>query len=534
MNQSQKLQQFINNHLQQIIPLQREAALAGWQLQTEGTIEARDRSAELRAKTAAIYANEEHYQFLASLNPKELEDEVLKREHSLLLRSFRTGRMTPEAIQNIAVFSADIAFTFNEHRAILQGKEVTDNELNAVLQSSSSAELRKEAWEAGKTIGENVVERVLQLAVLRNEEAKRLGFRDYYALSLYNQEIEEERLFEILDHLEKSMDPLWRKYRDELDKKLAERFHTTPEQIRPWHHDNSFFQTVSKGESEVETLLTPIDPAKTTQQYFENIGLPVEDLMQKADLYERPGKCQHAFCLNVDREGDIRVLCNITPSERWCTTTMHEFGHAAYDKYIPKQVPFLLRRPAHTMTTESVALLMGRFTHNPHWLQRYTGASEESIVRLAKPARKAALENLLVFTHWCLVMAHFERALYANPHQDLNTLWWDLVERFQRVARPENRDKPDWASKIHVASHPVYYHNYLLGEMMATQILHYAENTVLAHLPESDRLLSPEFGKYLQNRLFAPGAVRPWEEWLEYAAGAKLQPDVFVQQVERL
>ena len=36
-----------------------------------------------------------------------------------------------------------------------------------------------------------------------------------------------------------------------------------------------------------------------------------------------------------------------------------------------------------------------------------------------------------MFARWALVMLHFEKALYANPEQDLNKLWWDIVERYQ-------------------------------------------------------------------------------------------------------
>ena len=79
--------------------------------------------------------------------------------------------------------------------------------------------------------------------------------------------------------------------------------------------------------------------------------------------------------------------------------------------------------------------------------------------------------SLLVFARWVLVVTHFERELYADPDADLDTLWWDLVERFQLVRRPEGRHAPDWAAKIHLAVVPVYYQNYLYGEMFASQLV---------------------------------------------------------------
>ncbi|MCK7529636.1 MAG: hypothetical protein MZV63_00520 [Marinilabiliales bacterium] len=39
------------------------------------------------------------------------------------------------------------------------------------------------------------------------------------------------------------------------------------------------------------------------------------------------------------------------------------------------------------------------------------------------------------------------------------------------LAKPEGRNMPDWATKIHVALYPCYYHNYLLGELLASQFV---------------------------------------------------------------
>ena len=76
-------------------------------------------------------------------------------------------------------------------------------------------------------------------------------------------------------------------------------------------------------------------------------------------------------------------------------------------------------------------------------------------------------------------MFRFEKALYDDPDQDLNALWWDIVERYQMVKRPEGRNAPDYASKIHIVSAPAYYHNYLLGQLFADQVLHAIARDVL-------------------------------------------------------
>ena len=63
-------------------------------------------------------------------------------------------------------------------------------------------------------------------------------------------------------------------------------------------------------------------------------------------------------------------------------------------------------------------------------------------------------------------MNAFERALYADPDGDLDTLWWELVSRYQGVTPPDGRRAPDWAAKIHIAVSPVYYHTYLYGAIV--------------------------------------------------------------------
>jgi peptidyl-dipeptidase A len=67
--------------------------------------------------------------------------------------------------------------------------------------------------------------------------------------------------------------------------------------------------------------------------------------------------------------------------------------------------------------------------------------------------------RMLVFSRWAQVMYRFEKSMYEDPDQDLNKLWWDLVEKYQGLRKPEGRDMPDWAAKIHIALYPCYYHN---------------------------------------------------------------------------
>ncbi len=135
--------------------------------------------------------------------------------------------------------------------------------------------------------------------------------------------------------------------------------------------------------------------------------------------------------------------------------------------------------------------------------------------------RAARAAELLVFTRWVLVMTNFERALYGDPEQDLDACWWELVQRYQLVTPPEGRRAPDWAAKIHVAVAPVYYHTYLYGQMVASQLAATLRR-------ECGGIVDREAaGRLLAERVFAPGLAVRWDRLLEQATGEPLSAAAF-------
>ena len=423
---------------------------------------------------------------------------------------------------------------FNNFRAELGGEKVSDNRIKEILKSEGRPEVRKAAWEASKQIGAEAAEGVRELARLRNAEAKRLGFRDHFAMSLELQELNEDRLFATFERLFQLSEEPYAAYKDTLDSYLAGRFRVKSSELRPWHYSDPFFQEAPSSDFSLDKYFEqrPLEPI--SRRHFEGMGLEVDDILGRSDLYEKPGKSQHAFCISIDRKDDVRVLCNLVSNERWMETLLHELGHAVYDKYLDRSLPFLLRTPAHTLSTEAIAMLNGRFTRSQRWLAEQAGVPAEDARALGERLRKRMGEQLLLLTRWVMVMTYFERDLYANPDADLNHRWWDYVERFQRLRRPDGRNQPDWAAKVHLALAPVYYQNYLLGEVMASQLERYLEREVLSD--RGDGLGSlvgrPEVGEFLRKRVFEVGASYPWEEALEVATGEGLNPDHFVSQYQ--
>jgi peptidyl-dipeptidase A len=123
----------------------------------------------------------------------------------------------------------------------------------------------------------------------------------------------------------------------------------------------------------------------------------------------------------------------------------------------------------------------------------------------------------------------FERELYRDPEQNLESLWWEIVERVQKVTPPPNRDLPDWASKSHLSTSPAYYQNYVLGELMASQVLQFIHREVAK---SKSYVGNQETGRFLVEKIFKPGSRYEWNGLLEYATGEALNPEHFIKQFQ--
>jgi peptidyl-dipeptidase A len=139
--------------------------------------------------------------------------------------------------------------------------------------------------------------------------------------------------------------------------------------------------------------------------------------------------------------------------------------------------------------------------------------------------------QLLIFSRWCQVMLRFEKSMYENPGQDLNKLWWDMVEKYQMVKRPPGRNAPDYGSKIHMIVAPVYYHNYMMGELFSSQ-LHHAIAKEVYKGADPDTVVyvgNKAVGAFMRQKVFEPGRTMSWNELTRHATGALLSPEAFAR-----
>ncbi|MFV1958701.1 MAG: hypothetical protein ACC662_04740 [Planctomycetota bacterium] len=450
---------------------------------------------------------------------ERIDDPLLRRALEVLrLRLLPHTKPRPEALVKL---EAEVEERFALTRADVGGERLDANAVGKVLRTSTDAVHCEAVWRAAVRVGEDVAPAVREMARLRNAHARALGYPDHRELSLVAQEVAPPALAAFLRELEEGTNEAWAEAKAALDARRARRFGVSPDALAPWHLGDVFLQ-MPPSEEGAPDALEDADPVTLTRATFEAIGFDVGPVLEKSDLEPREGKSPHAFCTHLDRKGDVRILANIEPGVRWTRTLLHEMGHAMYDRHLDFDLPWNLVRPPHASVTEGVAMLFGRLPEDETWRREVAGVEPDPA------AAERRRRGLLTFVRWGLLMCRFEEGLYADPERDLDALWWDLTERLQGTRRPDPPARDVWAAKIHVACWPVYYHSYLLGECVASQLQHHIERVVFGR-----RLVgNPAAGAFLRERVFRPSAAPRWERLIEEAAGGPLRAKALLADLE--
>jgi peptidyl-dipeptidase A len=530
---------FIKRHERRIRPLDVAANLAWWKANTTGDEASFKAKVEAQNKIDAALADTKVFAALKDIHAKkaDIDDAVTRRTIEVLYLLYLEKQVDVQLLKKMAELSNSVEKKFNVFRAKVDGKELTDNEVRKVLMTSDDSARLKAVWEGSKAVGKDVEADLKQLVKHRNTAAKRLGFKNFQVMQLKLNEQDPDKVMKLFDELDKLTKAPFLAAKKDIDARLAKRYKVQVGDLRPWHYHDPFFQDTPRVfAADLDAPFKKANIEKLCQQFYKGIGLPIDRVLAKSDLYERKGKSQHAFCTDIDREGDVRVLANIVPNHQWASTMLHELGHSVYSTTgdnIPNKLPYPVRCEAHILTTEGVAMMFERLANRSDFLVKM-GVKVENAKEFDQAAAQASRYRLLIFSRWCQVMLRFEKGMYENPDQDLNKLWWDLVEKYQGLKRPEGRSAPDYASKVHIVVAPVYYHNYMMGELFASQLHHAIAKEVYKGAKPSTVFYADnkDVGAFMKKKVFAPGRTLDWNGLTKFATGAELNAKAFAADFE--
>jgi len=521
-----EIKEFLDKVNSELKELLKEVSLNYWNLATTGEKEWEEKLKESDFKLRKYLSDREKFKIVEKYLKDTSLSKIEHRQLILLRNEMLPNQINEEKLKELSTKEIEIESIFANFRAKIDGKEVSDNEIVEILRKEKDSSLRKKAWEASKEIGEIVAPKIYDLVKLRNSIAREFGYSNYYEMMFDLQELNVEEIHRIFKDFKSKTDASFMIIKDEVDERISDKLGVPIENLMPWHYSDRFFQEAPNVYNiPFDEIFKNKNIEELTKMTYSEVGMEVEDILKRSDLYERKGKNQHAFCIFIDRENDVRILANIRPNEKWAETMLHEMGHAVYDKYIDKNLPLILRTPSHIFTTEAVAMFFGRLARKPEWYKKILKIDPKEVEKFENELLISLRDQLMISARWIITFVFFERELYERE-ENIDSLWYDFVSQNQFLNIPEERrGKPDWAAKIHFGTNPVYYQNYLLGEMMASQMGFYLKENI------SEDVFNRKVGAFFINKIFKPGASLRWDELLITSTGENLNPDYLVKEV---
>jgi len=455
---------------------------------------------EIERKRSEIILNEEYLATVKKWKPETRDAHLqtrLRVLEKLLLREHVEAKPDVFGLRN-KINEDHIAF-----KPIVLGKPMQRSDVYEMLRKNADSAKRKAAWESFSKLAHKIEEDVRQLIKLRNAHIHDSGYEPYDAYVLAQNMIDKAELLRLYEELCDLSEPFLSSVLDDVRDNLK------IEELQPW--DISYI---------IDQFVKPPDAHFPRDQIFQktkdlarSFGFVPEELPILIKETDIPFG---GLCFGIRIPTDMRILSNPRDGHRFYSTLFHEYGHALHGCFI-NQSSFALKDEVGCFC-EGMACIMEHFASDPDWLRENTSVPEAEIQRFVKAnkvSRLLRLRNLVA-------LSTFEFQAYDNPDQDLNRLWGKTRAKYLFV---QENETPQWASQSIFTTHPIYFQNYIIADLIAAQ--------TIAHLKDSHGTLldNPEVSKFLISNYYAPGASIDWQDKIEKATGRKLRAEPLNQQL---
>ena len=421
----------------------------------------------------------------------------------------------------------------------MNGKEVTPNDIDAILQKSTNEKERLAAWESCKEVGKTLKSGLTDLRDLRNKCVQALGYSDYFAYQASEYNMSTDEMMSTTRGMIKDLWPLYRELHTWARYELAKKYNKPVPDLIPAHWlpnrwGQEWSQLVEVKGFNLDPYLEKKGPewiVKKGEEFYQSIGytaLP-ESFWQKSSLYPvKPDagykKNTHASAWHIDNDQDVRSLMSVVPNTEWWGTALHELGHIYYYiSYSNPNVPVILRSGANRAYHEAFGTMMGLASLQKPFLQGVGMMDKNAQTNDTLLLLKEALEYVVHIPWGSGTMTEFEYNLYAkdlSPDQ-YNKLWWELVKRFQGIApaMPRGEEYCDAATKTHINDDPAQYYDYSMSNVLLFQFHQHIATNILKQDPHATNYWGNKgVGDFLQT-VMKPGASVDWREHLKKSIG---------------
>lgn len=428
------------------------------------------------------------------------------------------------------------------YKFTVDGKAINTSYVDSVLTSSNNLVERLKVWEASKEVGKGLKDGLTNLQQLRNESVKPLGYADFFDYQAKEYGLSSDDILKITRQFIKESWALYRELHTWARYELARKYNQeVPEYIpahwlpNRWGQDwSSLIDVQALNIDDVLKAKGPEWMARKGEEFYTSLGFaPLPKVFwEKSSLYPVPAnagysKNNHASAWHLDLENDLRSLQSITPTTDYWSTVLHEYGHIYYYQcYSDKNIPIVLRGGANRGYHEAFGTMIGLASLQKPFLENLglikKGLKTNDTLKLLKDA----LDYIIRIPWGSGVMTEFEYQLYAkNISKDkYNTVWWDMVKRFQGIVPPTTRGEEycDAATKTHINDDPAQYYDYSFANALVFQFHNYIAKNILHQDPHATNYWgNKEVGSFLKN-VMGKGASVDWRKLLQSSIHADM------------
>jgi oligoendopeptidase F len=486
---------FLDRLEEQLQQLQeRLAELAFTQYRTKRRPEGME---ELEAAQAAVMSNPDYQSVVARFCGK-VSDPMLARRLDVWDQAFRSSRVT--ARPEVRKLVNTISDTIVQYRYDVQGQELNLGAVRQLLRTEPNRERRRAAWLAFAPLSQQLDSQTRELFHLRNRIAREEGFETYAHMQLAAQGLTLPQVRDTLEELAAASAPAYRALLEETagEQKLS--------RVEPW--DVKF---LLDGQASLPVRYFPRDAIMAKlEEWGRDHDHELDKLGISVHFLDIP---YNGLCMTI-RQGDIRILGNPADGHNYYKTSFHELGHALHSAFNNPGSHMLRREPS--VFSEAMAELMSYTVNDTGWLATMG-------LRPSEVAAAGAMSMGPWFAYLRQRSAHalFEYEAYANPDGELDLMNAGIESRLLGC---EFNESPRWAAEPNAwySRYPVYWQNYVLADVVASQIHHDLRRRFGSVWRNQEALA------YIKEQYWRPGGSVDWQEKLRRGTGEPMNTRALV------
>ena len=544
---------FLASYTETYLGLQAKSAEADWSLNTKIVAgdssnskayeEAEGKVAEFTGSVEVIEKARRYLEGRAGLN--DLQARQLKAILYAAARNPQTkpglvkARIKADAAQTEALFGFDFK---------IDGKSVTTNEIDRILEEENDEQVRLAAWNSSKEVGKGLKKGLAGLVSLRNQTVQALGYKDFFQYQVSDYGMTVPEMMAQMRRFARELRPLYRELHTWARYRLAKKFGKDVPELLPAHWlpnrwGQSWGSMVKVEGFDLDGTLSSFKPERLVRQaedFYVSLGFePLPgSFYKRSSLYPLPEgtaykKNNHASAWHMDLQKDVRCLMSVEPNARWWETTHHELGHIYYYiEYTSPRVPPLLREGANRGFHEAIGSLLGLASMQKGFLQGRGLVPVDARVDEIQTLLKEALDFVVFIPFSTGTMTHFEHDLYAAalPVSSYNERWWKYAAEFQGISPPVERGEEfcDAASKTHINNDAAQYYDYAISYILLHQFHRHIARKILGQEPRNTNYYgNKKIGAFLGS-ILKLGATRDWRTVLQESIGEDISAEAML------